>query len=138
MNTPILMLSAYMISLCVFCLSGSTWLRGQSKYQLEISTEAYQRFSSSKVHAREPINDVSWFYLWFYFSIILLKSRHHLFVQLQIKSYEDLASFETAHVVRMHRFAKLSPSQTVSWLTIAIWLAQSSHFIELMFCECLG
>ncbi|PWA45347.1 hypothetical protein CTI12_AA518590 [Artemisia annua] len=62
-------------------------LRGQSKYQLEISTEAYQRFSSSEVHAREPINE--------------------------IKSYEDLASFETAHVVRMHRFAQLSPSQTL-------------------------
>ncbi|KAL4557014.1 hypothetical protein LXL04_035184 [Taraxacum kok-saghyz] len=37
---------------------------------------------------------------------------------LQVKLHKDLLHFETAYVVKLHRLAKLSPSQSVSFLIL--------------------
>lgn len=48
-------------------------------------------------------------------SLILSMSKALILFILQIKSHKDLVHFETAYVVKLHRVARLAPSQPVSF-----------------------
>lgn len=56
---------------------------------------------------------------------------------IQIKAHKDIAHFETAYVVKLHRIARLAPTQSVSDHSFCC-IYPSSIVYPITFCDMLS